>query len=88
MFMKIVFDEHKRHLTLAKRGMDFAELSIEFFESAAIVPAKISRFKATGEFRGKIIALIFKPLGSEALSVISMRRANQDERTEYEKFNS
>jgi uncharacterized DUF497 family protein len=66
--------------------MDFADLTIEFFESAAIVPAKVSRLKAVGKFGGKIIAVIFKPLGDEALSVISMRRANQDVRNNYERY--
>jgi uncharacterized protein len=84
--MKIVYDEPKRQQTLAARGMDFADLTIEFFERAAIVPAKVSRFKAVGEFSGKLIAVIFKPLGYEALSVISMRRANQDERNDYERY--
>lgn len=39
---------------------------------------------AIGEFRQTILAVIFKPLGSEAISVISMRRASRKERSAYE----
>jgi uncharacterized DUF497 family protein len=36
---------------------------------------------AIGEFNGQIIvAVVFKPLGSEAISVISMRPASTKER--------
>ncbi|OYR28770.1 hypothetical protein CES86_2926 [Brucella lupini] len=36
---------------------------------------------AIGEFNGQIIiVVVFKPIGSEALSVISMRPASQKER--------
>ena len=35
---------------------------------------------AVGWFGDAIIAVIFKPLGSEALSVISMRHASRKER--------
>ena len=86
--MEIVFDDYKRDLTLAMRRLDFADLTMDFFERASIVPAKVSRFKAVGEFGGKIITVIFEPLGFEALSVIPMRRANQNERNDYESFTS
>jgi uncharacterized DUF497 family protein len=62
--------------------MDFADLTIEFFEAALIIPAKLDRLMAIGEFNGEIIAaVIFRPLGSEALSVISMRPASRKERS-------
>jgi uncharacterized protein len=86
--VKIVFDDPKRALTLARRGLDFTDLTIEFFAGATIIQAKDSRFKAVGEFGSTIITVIFKPLGSEALSVISMRRANRSERKGHAKVNS
>jgi uncharacterized protein len=67
--MKIVFDDSKRASTLALRGLDFADLTINFFAGATIIQAKDSRFKAVGELGSTIITVIFKPLGSEALSV-------------------
>ena len=80
--MKIVWDEPKRLANIAKHGMDFAFLTVEFFEAALIEPARQGRHLAIGELDGvAIIAVVFRPLGSEAISVISMRRANQKERS-------
>ena len=78
--MKLVWDEPKRQRNIAKHGLDFAVLTSEFFENARIENAKSGRFLAVGEFEGvTIIAVVFRPLGSEALSIISMRRANKAE---------
>ncbi|CAN7177031.1 BrnT family toxin [Mesorhizobium sp. LjRoot246] len=79
--MKIVWDEPKRVTNLESRGLDFAELDIEFFATSTVLPA--GRFKAIGEFGEIILAVIFKPLGSGAISVISMRRASRKERSVY-----
>lgn len=80
-YMKIIWDEHKRQSNLTKHGLDFADLSIDFFETAKVQPSKEGRFKAIGNFEGvTVIAVAFRPYGSEALSVISMRRANKAER--------
>ncbi|WP_313192624.1 BrnT family toxin [Shinella zoogloeoides] len=79
--MKIVWDEPKRETNIAKHGLDFASLSFEFFLSAKVVPSTDGRHLAIGEFNGMIIiAVVFKLLGSEALSVISMRPASTKER--------
>lgn len=79
--MKIIRDEPKRIANIAKHGMDFADLSASFFDAALIEDAKEGRFLAIGEFEGvTIIAVVFRPLGSEALSVISMRKASKHER--------
>lgn len=79
--MKIIWDKSKRETNLAKHGMDFADLSLEFFRDAAITHAKLDRLVAVGELNGQIvIAVIFKPLGTEAISVISMRPASSKER--------
>lgn len=79
--MKITWDEPKRKTNLAKHGLDFADLSLEFFLSAHIEPAKLDRLLAVGEFDGQtIIAVVYRLLGSEALSVISMRPASKQER--------
>jgi uncharacterized DUF497 family protein len=83
--MQIVWDSPKRLWTLQKRGLDFADLAAEFFENAMITGARDGRFKAIGESDGQIVTVIFKPLGSEAISVISMRRSNRKERNVYGK---
>lgn len=78
--MKIIFDEPKRAKTLAERQLDMAALTTAFFEASTIFEAKNSRLKAIGLFGEDVIAVIFKPLGTEAVSVISMRRASRKER--------
>lgn len=79
--MKIIWDELKRRTNLTKHGLDFTDLSLDFFAAATIMDAKQDRFLAIGELDGvMIIAVVFRPLGTEALSVISMRRASKAER--------
>ena len=82
--MRIVWDEPKRLANLAKHGLDFADLSLEFFLSARLERAQHERQLAIGEFDGTVvIAVVFRPLGSEAISMISMRRASLRERSRY-----
>ena len=79
--MQIVYDEPKRLSNLAKHGLDFADLDLDFFDDATFDLAKNGRLMAIGEFRGRmVITVIVRPLGSEALSIISMRPASQSER--------
>jgi uncharacterized DUF497 family protein len=81
--MKIVWDERKRLGNLELRNLDFADLSGEFFATSLVIPAKRDRWMAIGEFQGEIVAVVFKPLGSEAISVISMRPASRKERRKH-----
>jgi len=83
--LKIVWDENKRQINLANRGLDFDDLDLEFFEGSVVLSAKEGRLKAVGTFRGSLLAVIFKPLGTEALAVISMRAASRNERKAYGK---
>ncbi len=78
--MKIVWDEPKRLTNLAKHGLDFADLDAAFFSEAALGPADQGRFVAIGECAGTAITVVFRPLGAEAISVISMRPASRKER--------
>lgn len=79
--MRIVWDEPKRQSNLATHHLDFASLTPAFFEAATILPGKRRRFIAVGELNGEIIvAVVFVPLGAEALSVLSMRPASRKER--------
>jgi len=74
-------DESKRIANLAKHGLDFGSLSPEFFDESVVLPAKLGRYRAIGHAGGKrIVAVIFRPLGREALSIISMRPASRKER--------
>jgi uncharacterized protein len=79
--MIIVWDEIKRTANLARHRMDFADLDEAFFDRATIAPSVEGRLVAVGEFKGAtIVAVAFRPLGSEAFSVISMRPASRKER--------
>ncbi len=78
--MKIVWDEPKRLANIAKHGMDFADLTIEFFTSAAIRTAKDGRLQAIGRLANGVVSVVFIALGAEGISVISMRPANLKER--------
>ena len=82
--MRIVYDGPKRLKNIETHGLDFADLDLDFFVTALISPAKLARFKAIGPFRDDVIAVIFSTLGSEALSIISMRRASRKERKVYD----
>lgn len=77
--MLITWDEPKRQQNLAKHGLDFTTLTVEFFEASTVYPAKAGRFMAIGELNG-VIAVIFARLGSEGISIISMRPASRRER--------
>ena len=78
--MKIVWDEPKRLTNLAKHGLDFADLDTDFFAEAAFGLADKDRFVAIGEWAGITITVVFRALGAEAISVISMRPASRKER--------
>lgn len=79
--VKIVFDDHKNATNrVSHPGFDFADLDMAFFERAVIVPAKLHRLMAIGRFDDTIIAVVFAPLGTEAISIISMRVASAKER--------
>lgn len=78
--MRIVWDERKRQINLDKHGLDFADLDLAFFVSAVTSPAKEGRSKAVGRLDDGTIVVIYLALGSEAISVISMRPARRDER--------
>lgn len=78
--MQILWDEPKRLANIENHRMDFADLDEVFFESSVIVPAKSRRLAAVGRHSSGIILVVFVGLGTEALSVISMRPASRKER--------
>ena len=88
--MVIVYDEAKRLTNLDKHGLDMDDFADGFdFWSAVRFGAYVSatgrsRFGLIGWFRGELVVVaIISPLGSEALSLISLRPANVKERARY-----
>jgi uncharacterized protein len=88
--VRIVWDEPKRRSNLAKHGLDFADLEGAFeFTAALMVRARRGslgqlRLKAVGAFRDRVVTVVFAPLGTEAISIISFRPASQKERRAYD----
>lgn len=82
--MRILWDEPKRLANIDKHGLDFSALTEEFFASAVIRVARGERYLAVGELSSSFVAVVFRPLGAEALSVISMRPANRKETPPYD----
>jgi len=84
--MAIIWDDRKRLLNIAKHGLDFALVEAEFdFASAVYTPAKDGRMKAVGLFEGRASVLIFRLLGEEAISLVSLRIASKKERTAHDR---
>ena len=81
--MKIVWDEPKRLANLDKHGLDFADLNETFFDNALVLPTYNRRWAGIGKNIRGVIVVVFVTLGKEAISVISMRPANKNERKRY-----
>jgi uncharacterized DUF497 family protein len=89
--MKIVWDEPKRLANLDKHGLDFADFEECFsWDDFLVFPVRPSR---TGRARHQmigtladelVVVAIVSPLGTEALSLVSLRPASGKERTRYE----
>jgi uncharacterized DUF497 family protein len=75
----IVWDEPKRLLNLEKHKYDFASLRFEFFDNARIYSARGGRRMAIGMFGDEKVTVIFRNLGTQGVSVISMRPASTKE---------
>jgi uncharacterized DUF497 family protein len=77
----IVWDEPKRQINLSRHGLDFSDLDEWFFLDAMTFPAKENRYIAIGQLNDGTIAVVFAVLGTEGVSVISMRPASRKERS-------
>jgi len=81
----ITWDEPKRRANIAKHGLDFADLTLDFFQNATISAAKQGRYRAVGTLADGTVCTIFANLGNEAIAVISLRPASLKERKNHEK---
>ncbi len=87
--MVIVWDEAKRQIDIRTHRMDFADVRDRFeWNTALIVPSYPGpdgreRFVAVGHIDDRLVALVFSPLGTEAISAISLRPASRKERMLY-----
>lgn len=82
--MIIVWDESKRLANLDKHGLDFGDVDAFEWSEAMIAPSHSRRFKAIGRYRSRVVVVVFSMLGSEAISIVGMRRGSEKERRLYE----
>jgi uncharacterized protein len=87
--MEIISDEPKRRRNVERHGFDFADVARFDWQEAIVKPSRASatgraRFAATGFLGSDLVAVVFSPLGSEAISIVSCRRASRNERRAYE----
>lgn len=90
----MVWDERKRAINLRPEpeghGLDFVDARDRFeWDSAIVVPTYPgpdgrTRFIAVGWLDGHLRALVFSPLGTEAVTAISLRPASRKERSLYD----
>ncbi len=85
--MRVEFDQAKRDVTLAERGLDFAD-AINVFEGRSITfederrAYGESRFITIGELGERMVVIVWTPRG-DSRRIISMRRANEREQALY-----
>ena len=85
--MRVEFDQAKRDVTLAERGLDFAD-AVSVFEGRSITFEDErrgygeSRFITIGELGQRMVVIVWTPRG-DARRIISMRRANDREQALY-----
>lgn len=78
--VRITWDEPKRRANLERHGLDFRDVTLDFFVKSLILPTKRDRRQAIGYLEDRLVSLVYKPMGSEALSLISLRPASVKER--------
>jgi uncharacterized DUF497 family protein len=88
MQRRFTFDPQKDAANKAKHGLALDDARDLSWESAVINDARPDRFGkprmyALGMYRQKVHVVIFAYLGNEAISVISFRRADEQERNMY-----
>jgi uncharacterized protein len=82
-------DAKKNRANIRKHGLDFADAA-EIFRSALVVEPEIredygeKRWRGIGMTRGRTAVVIFTERSSEIIRIISLRKANHEERKEYE----
>jgi uncharacterized DUF497 family protein len=88
--VKLIWDEPKRLANISAHRIDFADLDAFDWKACLVTEALSSKYgnrrlKAIGRLRDEFVAVIFAPLGTEAISIISARIASAKERSLYGK---
>lgn len=85
--MEIEFDDSKRDKTLLERGLDFAHAKtvfdgVHFTNRDLRLDYQENRFITVGWLDARLVVLVWTPRG-EVRRIISMRKANDREKTLY-----
>ena len=88
--VNLEFDQDKRDKTLQERGLDFARAaevfaSIHFTGQDTRVEYAEDRFITVGWLNTRLIVLVWTPRG-EVRRIVSMRKANDREKTLYASY--
>ncbi|MGO9376431.1 MAG: BrnT family toxin [Syntrophobacteraceae bacterium] len=87
--MRFEWDERKRISNLEKHGLDFRDVTVVFeaphVEAPAIYRSGEQRFLAIGTFEGRYVTVVCTTR-SDAIRVISFRRARHEERQKYQEL--
>ena len=84
--MRFEWDERKRRSNLEKHGLDFFDVSAVFDAPHLVVPSTYEgeeqRFLAIGVCQGRCVTIVYTTR-SEAIRIISFRRARHEERQKF-----
>lgn len=84
------WDEAKNRANIHKHGLDFADAE-EMFHGPLLISADLEedygerRWIGIGAIGERIVAVIFAERDVDTIRIISMRKANYEERKDYEK---
>jgi uncharacterized protein len=88
--MNFEWDEAKNRSNVRKHGFDFADAP-KMFQGILVVEADTredygeTRWRGIGTIGGRMTVIIFAELAPETIRIISLRRADREEREEYKK---
>jgi uncharacterized DUF497 family protein len=88
--MKLEWDEAKNRSNLRKHGFDFADAE-ELFRGALLIRPDTSqdygeeRWIGIGMIRGRVAFVAFAERPQDTIRIISLRKADREERQQYEK---
>jgi uncharacterized DUF497 family protein len=85
--LKVIWDEAKRRLTLAKRGLDFADSALVFAGRTMTLPDERRtygepRFITAGWLRERFVVIVWTPR-EDGRRIISMRHGHAEEEDDW-----
>ena len=88
--IRFEWDDVKNRANIRKHGLDLADAE-EMFRGVLIVSPDTRedygerRYRGLGVIRGRVLHVVFAERGPETIRIISLRKADHEERQEFEK---